>query len=218
LSTQTTDGAAARVVAELEEEIRAGRLTPGQRLTEAELTRRLGVSRGPVREALARLQSHGLVEIEPHRGASVRRMSRREMQELFDVRALLAAEGARLAALRIDEADNAARLRAALAEQERLHADPALERYADANVSFHALLDDLSGNATLATLLDRLQTRSGIFLGLAQNRRREAFVDQHIAVAEAVLAGDGRAAARLMRRHVADTAAIVLSLPDSWFV
>src|SRR5580693_752906 len=107
--------ASAQVVAHVKEAIRSGRLSPGQRLLESELTDRLGMSRGPVREALAQLQVEGYIDVEPHRGARVHQMSREEMTDLFGVRALLAGDAARLAAARIDEGDNRARLTAELA-------------------------------------------------------------------------------------------------------
>src|SRR5580704_13767458 len=88
--------AAAQVVAHVKEAIRSGRLSPGQRLLESELTGRLGMSRGPVREALAQLQVEGFIDVEPHRGARVHQLSRVEMSELFHVRALLAADAAKL--------------------------------------------------------------------------------------------------------------------------
>src|SRR5579863_9609922 len=93
--------ASAQVVAHVKEAIRSGRLSPGQRLLESELTGRLGMSRGPVREALAQLQVEGFIDVEPHRGARVHQMSRDEMTQLFHVRGLLAADAARLAAQQI---------------------------------------------------------------------------------------------------------------------
>src|SRR5689334_17858448 len=103
-----------RIAERLRDDIRAGRLAPGQRLVEAELTRRLGVSRGPVREAFARLQSEGLVAIEPNRGASVRRMERKELEDLFWLRARLGADAASLAAKRVGEGEGAEAMRAEL--------------------------------------------------------------------------------------------------------
>ena len=87
--------ASAQVVAHVKEAIRSGRLSPGQRLLESELTGRLGMSRGPVREALAQLQVEGFIDVEPHRGARVHQMSRAEMTDLFHVRAVLAGDAAR---------------------------------------------------------------------------------------------------------------------------
>ena len=74
-----------------------GRYAPGQRLIEAALTRDLRVSRGPLREAFRRLSAEGLLESVPHRGALVRRLTLREMKELFQIRVQLETLAAQLA-------------------------------------------------------------------------------------------------------------------------
>ncbi len=209
--------AAAQVVAHVKEAIRSGRLSPGQRLLESELTGRLGMSRGPVREALAQLQVEGFIDVEPHRGARVHQLSRVEMSELFHVRALLAADAAKLAAGQVDERDNRERLLAEYRRQLALRDNRDLAVYAAANVEFHTLVDEMCGNRLLATLLDQLQTRVGPFLSLAQSRHRDRLLEHHVQIAESILAGDGRAAARAMRRHVTATLRTIMELPDSWF-
>src|SRR5208337_15324 len=86
------------IVERLRDDILAGRLAPGSRLVECELTARFSVSRGPVREALRRLAAEGLIEHLPHRGALVRRLTLREIRELFEIRVEMEALAARLAA------------------------------------------------------------------------------------------------------------------------
>src|ERR1700685_1456978 len=116
-TTAGLPSASAQAVAHIKEAIRSGRFSPGQRLLEAERTQRIRMSRGPIREALAQLQVEGFIDVEPHRGARVHRMSRKEMADLFHVRALLAADAAKLAAEQIDHGDNRARLNAELRRQ-----------------------------------------------------------------------------------------------------
>ncbi len=209
--------ASAQVVAHVKEAIRAGRLSPGQRLLESELTGRLGVSRGPVREALAQLQVEGFIDIEPHRGARVHQLSRTEMAQLFEVRGLLAANAAKLAARQIGQDRNRSRMRAERRRQLALRANPDLAAYAAANVEFHTLVDEMSGNQLLASLLEGLQTRVGPFLSLAQSSSRDRLLEHHLQIADAILAGDGGAAARAMRRHVTATLRAIMALPDAWF-
>ena len=86
------------IVERLREDILAGRLEPGSRLIEFDLTARFAVSRGPVREGLRRLSADGLIEHWPHRGAVVRRLTEREIRELFLIRIEMEALAARLAA------------------------------------------------------------------------------------------------------------------------
>jgi DNA-binding GntR family transcriptional regulator len=209
--------ASAQVVAHVKEAIRSGRLSPGQRLLESELTGRLGMSRGPVREALAQLQVEGFIDVEPHRGARVHQMSRAEMADLFHVRALLAGDAARLAAAHVGEADNRTRMEAALQRQLALRRSNDLAAYAAANVEFHTLIDEMSGNRLLVSLLDQLQTRVGPLLSLAQSRSRDRLLEHHVLIAEAILAGDGPAAARTMRRHIRATLQVIMELPQTWF-
>ncbi|WP_033455106.1 GntR family transcriptional regulator, partial [Bordetella bronchiseptica] len=91
------------VVDTLRQGILSGRLVPGQRLVEADLTRQLGVSRGPVRESFRRLSAEGLVESIPNQTTMVRRYSKAEMLELFEIRAELEALAARRAAECMDD-------------------------------------------------------------------------------------------------------------------
>jgi DNA-binding GntR family transcriptional regulator len=205
-----------RIAERLRDDIRAGRLAPGQRLVEAELTRRLGVSRGPVREAFARLQSEGLVSIEPNRGASVRRMERKELEDLFWLRARLGADSAALAAKRVGSGEGEAAMREELRRQQSLR-DAGLAAYTEANGEFHELINRLSGNAALAIVLRNLETHAGVFLHLASAGDTERLLDQHLALGEAILAGDARLAARESRRHSETVLATIRGLPDDWF-
>jgi DNA-binding GntR family transcriptional regulator len=205
-----------RIAERLRDDIRAGRLAPGQRLVEAELTRRLGVSRGPVREAFAGLQSEGLVSIEPNRGASVRRMERKELEDLFWLRGRLGADAATLAAKRVGAGEGQQAMREELRRQESLRG-AGIVAYTEANGEFHELINRLSGNAALAGVLRNLETHAGVFLHLASAGATERLLDQHLALGEAILAGDGRRAARESRRHSEAVLATIRELPDEWF-
>ena len=89
------------VINHLRDGIFQGQYAPGQRLVEADLTRELGISRGPLREALHRLAADKLLEIVPNRGALVRRLSLREMLELFSIRIALETLAVREATARL---------------------------------------------------------------------------------------------------------------------
>jgi len=192
------------VVAAIVEAIKVGRYAPGQRLVEADLTEELGVSRGPLREAFGRLAAEGLLEIEPYRGALVRRMTRDDLADLYQVREVLEGQAAALAAAHIDEGDNRARLTAALAEMSAQHSGTDISGYMDLNERFHALLVELSGNELLARVVAQLQVQAFrlFYRSLADAAAREQSVTDHEAVAAAVLAGDPARAERAMRRHV----------------
>ncbi|MPZ89730.1 MAG: GntR family transcriptional regulator, partial [Nitriliruptorales bacterium] len=92
-----------QVYSTLEELILDGRLQPGQRLVETELASQLGVSRGPVREALQLLARDGWLDVHPRQGTYVRELLWQELENYFWVRSLLEVEAARLAARRVRE-------------------------------------------------------------------------------------------------------------------
>jgi DNA-binding GntR family transcriptional regulator len=193
----------------MREQIRDGRLAQGQRLVVADVTRRLGVSNGPVREAIRRLTGEGLVEITPHRGAAVREFSNRDVREIFEVREALEGLAARLAAERINDhgRDRLARLheegRATLA---------AGGGYIDHNQSFHEMIYELSGNERvreqarqLTVPIYRLRLHHRMDPGYARTSSAE-----HALVVEAILSGDGAAAERAMRNHIRNSGAAML--------
>src|SRR5438552_13308929 len=97
-----------RVHDHLRTEIRAERLLPGAELQEVALSQELGVSRGPVREALGRLAAEGLVTVRPRRGAVVRELSAREFIEAYQVREALEMMAVRLAVPKLSADDTAA--------------------------------------------------------------------------------------------------------------
>lgn len=192
-------------------DILAHRLKPGERLIESALTRRFSVSRGPVREALRRLDAEGLIEHLPHRGAVVRRMSPRDIAELFQIRVEMEALAARLAAL---SPDNAARARF-VAEIAPIFADAPrrMEAYLDENAAFHAAVLSLAGNAHLQELSARLRlplimAQVGDALTVEVMR---ASVSEHRAIAKAIVDGDAEAAAAATRAHLERAAALAVA-------
>lgn len=193
------------VIEAITEGVKDGRYAPGQRLVEADLTQELGVSRGPLREALGRLASEGVIEIEPYRGAIVRRLTRADLEDLFQVREVLEGEAARLAAGHVDDSDNRGRLVAAMTKARELRGRGDVAAYIDENTRFHELIVEMTESQLLARLIPQLQVHAFrlLFRQLLMDRAAmEQSIAEHEAVVEAVLAGDGRAAERAMRRHV----------------
>jgi DNA-binding GntR family transcriptional regulator len=213
-SRSTRSTAVDAVVSAIVEAIKVGRYVPGQRLVEADLTEELGVSRGPLREAFGRLAAEGLLEIEPYRGALVRRMTRDDLRDLYQVREAVEGQAAALAAARIDEGGNRARLTRALAEMSEQHGGLDIPGYMDISEHFHSLIVELSGNELLAHVVAQLQVQAFrlFYRSLADATAREKSVTDHEAVAAAVLAGDPSRAERAMRRHVRHTAQAALAV------
>jgi DNA-binding GntR family transcriptional regulator len=180
-----------------------GRLLPNQRLVEADLTRQLGVGRSAVRAALARLEHEGLVELEPHRGARVRRVPLAEAVEILQARAALEGLAVRQAAARatppqVDE------LRAILAEMRRLLDAGDLIAASDANALLHNRLREIGGHAIANSLISELRSQLVRFeyRTILVAGRSERSLAEHTAIVDAVAAGDPDAAEAAMRTHL----------------
>ncbi|SPC23302.1 GntR family transcriptional regulator [Cupriavidus oxalaticus] len=207
------------VVDSLRQAILSGRLVPGQRLVEADLTRELGVSRGPVRESFRRLSAEGLVESIPNQTTMVKRYSHLEMKELFEVRAALEALAAGRAARRMDEACVRERfLKATQPIWEDHHAmSPAA--YFEENRRFHQAIADECGNAKLSDFIGRLQLPMLMFqLGNAiHGEALQESVNEHRLIAQAIVSGDADKSAQLMRDHLIRASEFIDRMPADTF-
>ena len=198
--------------------IQEGRYALGQRLVEADLTKELGVSRGPLREALRRLAGYGIVEIQPYRGAAVRRSSRTELSDMFRVREVLEGLAARTAAERIARPGN--RDRALVLRAEIDAAEPIVDAVGqiEDNEKFHRTILDLSGNHSLQRVVVPLQMptyRLAFFRLFTDNRRRS--LAQHADILDAIIAGDPDRAETAMRAHIRATEELSRKMSDTFF-
>lgn len=197
----TTPGLRQRVQEHLEELIIDGTLRPGERLAESWLADRLGVSRGPVREALQRLDNEGWVDIHPRRGALVHEPTPAEINDFFNVRRILESETARLAA------QNATpqliqTLRPHVDELRRVldvGGDPMAVEHDD--VTFHAIIATMAENGLLSQLLRLLRRRGHWYMSPLSVEQRQALWSEHIAVFEAIENNEPDRAAALMAQH-----------------
>ncbi|HEY8050558.1 MAG TPA: GntR family transcriptional regulator [Ramlibacter sp.] len=189
------------VVDKLREQILSGALAGGERLVEGRLSEELGVSRVPVREALRKLASEGLVSIEPRRGASVISYTDDQVRELVEVRATLEGLNAKLAAKRHDES-KMAELQTILDEGIRRadSADPLT--LIQLNERFHDALSNIAANSVLRDMMRSLRERTAmLFAPLNKGRSRQTW-DEHAAILRAVIMGDAEMASFLATRHV----------------
>jgi len=183
--------------------ILAGEYAPGQRLIEADLCERFGVSRFIVRAALQELAAQGLVEFQRNRGARVRDISLAEAIEITEVRKLLEGLEAARAAARVTAAEAAA-LRGILANMRAAVAGAELLRYSELNARLHAAIRDIAAHETSARLLRQLRdqtVRHRFSLSLVPGRPAVS-LPQHEAIVTAVTARDPAAAERAMHEHL----------------
>lgn len=183
--------------------IREGHFAPGQRLVETDLQTIFGVSRGPVREAIRRLGSEGLLDIRHNVGAMVRSLSRDEVRNVFRVREVLEGLAARMVAEKAGVGEDLS----ALSDLERRFEkdfDGTAARYIAYNDEFHQAIVNLSGNNHLIEMTHRLQVRV-YRLQVDHLNSSEAFRRsraEHKSILAALRDGDGARAERLMRKHV----------------
>jgi len=191
------------VTARLREAITRGRLTPNERLVEADLAGAYRVNRAHIRTALAMLDQEGLVVRERNRGARVRAISDAEALEIAETRLVIETMVARQAAERIDAASRKA-LRAIEADMRAAVAAEDYGRFSECNAALHREIQRIANNATATRILDtlkshlvRLQYRVILLPG-----RPQTSLAEHRAVIDAVCKGDGAAAEAAMRRHM----------------
>jgi DNA-binding GntR family transcriptional regulator len=208
-----------QVVEAIVERVKLGRYVPGQRLVEADLTVDLGVSRGPLREALSRLASQGLLDLSPHRGAVVRRLTRTDVEELFALRELLEGEAARLAARNINVVGARATFTSLSRSMRSYRTAKDWRSYMDANTALHDAIVEASGNSLLQQMVDQLSTQSFRiqFRSTVDGRPLLESVRDHEAILTAILAGDEDAARQRMQEHVRRSGQEALAQPDAMF-
>lgn len=192
------------------EQILAGLLTgnypTGSRLREEVLAAALGTSRTPVRQALQRLHAEGLVEIQPNRGALVTEYSDREVDQIFELRAVLEGYAAREAAAQIDMEQIEFLSRACEQMEERLEAgsDADFAEISQLNLQFHRGIHSASQNRLVGVLLVgviRLPLVVHSFQHYSEAELRRSFA-HHREIVAALAAADGIWAESIMRAHV----------------
>ena len=195
--------------AALRKRIMSGALPHGSPVSQEALAAELNVSTTPLREAMRRLASEGLVILDAHRDARVAPLTADEARSLFEVREQLDPLAVRLAAERRSEADSA-RIRAAASSLKPLDAGSGLDAL-DAHRAFHAALYRASHNDLLISLLDGLWDKADRYRRATLETREDSPADrarveqEHQAMMDAVLDGDPDAAEKHMHRHVANS-------------
>jgi DNA-binding GntR family transcriptional regulator len=189
----------------VKELILSGTLRPGSVIAQAQLAREIGISTTPLREALRRLKSEGLVELDAHRDARVSPLAAEEARDLLELRRSLDPLAVALAAERRTKADIAA-MRAALDGLEPLPGNPTYEQLV-AHRTFHRALYTASHNDLLIQTLDGLWDKADRYRRLAlEAERGQAARDrkaaEHEALLEYVIAGEAGSAAAVMREHI----------------
>ena len=176
---------------------------PGEPLTEQDLSRRYGVSRTPVREALAKLERDRLVRVVPKKGAFVRSISHDDVRELYQIREALEALAMRLAAPRFDRGELQG-FTARFRELKARGATATPDEVRALGEEFHTAVLKRAGNARLVEALEQIreQIRPVWTMAVVAPRRVQGLVHEHLAILDALTKADARRAERLMAQHV----------------
>ncbi|MFI9817894.1 GntR family transcriptional regulator [Saccharothrix variisporea] len=202
---------AGQAVDALRELVLTGEIPPGARVNEVEVAARLGISRGPLREAIRQLASENLLVLVAHRGAHVPAATPEDVRALFELRTALECAAAELAASRRTDAD-VARLREVCAESRRTY--QAGERFPyRLDLAFHQALLDAARSPHIAEQVRLVQQRVVLLRsGLRDDPpHQHASLDDHDALVDAVAAGDPGRASAAMRTHLARVCAQMLA-------
>jgi DNA-binding GntR family transcriptional regulator len=202
-------GAVELVYTVIRQGILDGTYEEGARLGEVELAKSLKVSRTPVREALRRLLSDGLIETIPNQGSRVRRWHPTQLYELFSVRALLEGSSAALAAARVTDEDVSVmqKLCKQMEAASRPGARQDLEKVATLDEEFHQMIHLASGNSMLPAVIRGL-VQIPVVMRAAMDHSPKKLVQsmrQHEEILGALRTGDAAWAEAAMRSHVLST-------------
>jgi len=182
----------------------SGRMVSGTRLVEMELAQQFGVSRTPVREALGELAGVGLVGLKPNCGAIIRKFGPEQVREIYEVRAVLESEAARLACGRLSRQDIDELTDEFLDQLKTTKARGWARRVWEADCRMHELIAANCGNKRLAEEISRYGNFVQSVREAVGNRDRaqEAAIREHLEILNALKAGRAKAAAEAMREHL----------------
>jgi DNA-binding GntR family transcriptional regulator len=185
----------------LREQMRSGGFAPGDRLREVELAARLGVSRTPIREAIRRLASDGLVEGAPSRGVMFIELDKQQVREIYALRAVLEGAAARLAAQHASD-DEIAMMRELVGNADSIKNSP--EAHGRNNRILHQAICEAAHNRYLVQALTQLSDTLGLLPGTTFQVPGRPFEarNEHLPMIAAIERRDADEAERLARQHI----------------
>ena len=207
------------VVAHLKIQIKIAAVGPGHRLVESDIMAATGASRAHVRDAFKQMAAEGFVQIEEFKGASIRRLTRQEVVEMYGLRGLLESYAIGIAARSKWTVADKARLRALQSAMDKAEASLLHDRFRQLNDDYHLFIRQASGNGLLHEHLERLRlplllAQFHRFFDVAELKAANA---DHRVMTTALLAGDPAKAEKVMRRHVAGGLKTIMALDDHHF-
>ena len=200
---ETTKSLEERVYILLEEAILTGEYARGDALTEMALSKKLGVSRTPIRSALHRLSEDGLIEFKPNRGAVVMGVNTDDLVDTYKIRMRLEGLASSMAAERMDD-EQKKRLKEAIELSELYLSQNDVDKLKELDTEFHVIIYKASGNRLLCKILSELHRniRSYRKIALTVPGRLQRTIEEHKGILAAIESGDADLADRLTSLHI----------------
>lgn len=194
----------------LREAILKGDLKPGERLLELQLADKLGVSRTPIREAIRMLEQEGLAVTIPRRGAEVAKMTLKDMEDVLEIREALDELAVKIACVKISEEQFDMLIEKKLAFEASTQTRE-VKKIAEADVSFHDVIYEATGNPKLVSMLNHLREQVYRYrVEYIKNvKNHPVLIAEHEAIVEAIRERDVEKAALAMQVHVKNQAVAV---------
>lgn len=210
-----TQSLTSEVQKEIERMIMNGEFQPNSRLNENKLATRLGVSRGPVREACRALAAMRLLDVIPNRGFILRSLTNEDVAKVYEARAGLCGYAGMLLAKRAT-AEDIAQLRSLVDEMDNVASEHDVERYYQLNLEFHNTLMLMTGNSKLAEIYRSLVREIHLFRlkALSHGDAPRVSNAEHHGIVDAITSGDPKRAFDAMMEHVKASQNRLLSAPD----
>ena len=190
----------------IREAIFSGELNPGDRIIETYWAKELGVSQGPVREAIRDLEAMGLVETVPFKGSRVRTLTEKDVRDNYSVRICLESKSIRDAITQLDDeqmAELTERLRSILHEMDDCANRGDLRQFTDCDTAFHRAIIDATGNQVLRKLWEQCNMRNWFrFSALTDATSLRQLQSGHQQILEAICARDVKTATSMLEDHL----------------
>lgn len=197
----------------LREAILKGELKPGERLMELQLAAKLGVSRTPIREAIRMLEQEGLAVTIPRKGAEVAKMTEKDMEDVLQIREALDELAAKIACEQISE-EQLEELVATMHEFEESTKTDNVKKIAEADVKFHDIIYQSTGNPKLVNMVNNLREQMYRYR-VEYLKREEAhpqLIAEHAAIIEYISKGEKKAATDVMCKHIDNQVTTVIDV------
>jgi DNA-binding GntR family transcriptional regulator len=201
----------------IRDDIMQGKLLPGQRLVESMLVERFKVSRSPIREALRRLESEGMITFEHNKGITVSRLSGQEIEEIYNLRWLLESYATHLSAERATRND-VTYLKNLNSKLKTAAKNYDLMSWIHNNVLFHDFLSENSGNGNLTQVLSTIKRRvyRYHYMIIRIPGHFKTYLDQHEGILRACENNDGKSAERYMKAHLQTIKRVLIDYLDKF--